>query len=65
LVVNRVNHLAAIETPIVIDPIDALLFHTDGTLEAALLPGNDPGLRDLLESVGSGLGMYHVFGGHR
>jgi hypothetical protein len=65
LVVNRVNHLMAIEAPIIIYPIDALLFHTDGALETALFPSNDPRLRNLLESVGSGLRMYYVFGRHR
>jgi hypothetical protein len=64
LVVDRVNHLVAIKAPIIIYPIDTLLFHTDGTLETALFPGNDPGLRNLLESMGSRLRVYHVFGRH-
>jgi hydroxyacyl-ACP dehydratase HTD2-like protein with hotdog domain len=64
LVVNRVNHLVAVKAPIVVYPIDTLLFHTDGTLETALFPGNDPRLGNLLEPVRSWLRMYHVFGWH-
>jgi hypothetical protein len=65
LVVNGVDHLVAVEASIVVYPIHTLLLHTDGTLETAFFPGNDPRLCNLLEPMGGRLRVYHVFGGHR
>jgi hypothetical protein len=42
LVVNGVDHLAGLETPVIIDLVNTLFLYTNGALQTPLFPGNDP-----------------------